>query len=134
MGHAVLAIAVPMAVGLAAGHLIPGVVAGLALVKGGQLRHFIGGTALAVSPDGSQVATVVYHTVGMHSPRPVPQIMVINLWTGTHSLWVGGLQRGGRDRQRKKRSGESIVCGLQIRATHCSQLSRPLRISISTRR
>ena len=29
MGHAVLAIAVPMAVGLAAGHLIPGVVAGL---------------------------------------------------------------------------------------------------------
>jgi hypothetical protein len=72
-----------------------GRVAGLALVKGGQLSHFIGGTALAVSPDGSQVATVVYHTVGRHSPRPVPQIMVINLRTGAHSLWAGGLQRGG---------------------------------------
>jgi len=72
-----------------------GRVAGLALVKGGQLSQFIGGTALAVSPDGSQVATVVYHTVGMHSPRPVPQIMLINLRTGAHSLWVGGLQRRG---------------------------------------
>src|SRR5213079_162354 len=36
--------------------------------------------------------------------------------------------------QAKKRSGESIVFGLQIRATQCSQLSWPLRISISTRR
>src|SRR5438477_5737970 len=34
----------------------------------------------------------------------------------------------------KKRSGESIGCGLQMRATQCSQLSWPLRISISTRR
>ena len=34
----------------------------------------------------------------------------------------------------KNRAGESIGCGLQIRATQCSQLSWPLRISISTRR
>lgn len=72
-----------------------GRVAGQALVKGGRIGHFIGGTALAVSPDGSQVATVVYHTVGMHSPRPVPQIAVINLRTGAQSFWAGGLQRAG---------------------------------------
>src|SRR5580700_6568488 len=36
--------------------------------------------------------------------------------------------------QAKKRSGESMGCGLQMRATQCSQLSWPLRISISTRR
>ena len=34
----------------------------------------------------------------------------------------------------KNRSGESIGCGLQMRATQCSQLSCPLRITISTRR
>src|SRR6476660_3968326 len=36
--------------------------------------------------------------------------------------------------QAKKRSGGSTGLGLQIRATQCSQLSCPLRISISTRR
>src|SRR5207248_699153 len=34
----------------------------------------------------------------------------------------------------KKRSGVSIGCGLQMRATQCSQVSCPLRISISTRK
>jgi len=72
-----------------------GRVAGLALVKGGRLGHFTGGTALAVSPDGSQVAAVVYRTVGLQGPRPLPQIMVVNLRTGAHSLWAGGLQRAG---------------------------------------
>src|SRR5580704_5168287 len=38
-----------------------------------------------------------------------------------------------RNDQAKNRSGESIGCGLQMRATQCSQLSWPLRISISTR-
>src|SRR5439155_19265453 len=34
----------------------------------------------------------------------------------------------------KKRSGVSRGCGLQMRATQCSQVSCPLRISISTRK
>ena len=34
----------------------------------------------------------------------------------------------------KNRSGESIGCGWQMRATQCSQVSCPLRIWISTRR
>jgi hypothetical protein len=34
----------------------------------------------------------------------------------------------------KKRSGDRSGCGLQMRATQCSQLSWPLRISISTRK
>ena len=34
----------------------------------------------------------------------------------------------------KNRSGDSSGCGLQMRATQCSQLSWPLRISISTRK
>ncbi len=70
--------------------------AGLALVRGGLLAHFSGATALAVSPDGSQIAAVVYHTVGEHSPRPVPQIVVVNLRTGARRFWSGGLQRAGR--------------------------------------
>jgi hypothetical protein len=36
--------------------------------------------------------------------------------------------------QAKKRSGGRTGLGLQIRATQCSQLSCPLRISISTRK
>ena len=34
----------------------------------------------------------------------------------------------------KNRSGESIGCGWQMRATQCSQVSCPLRMRISTRR
>jgi hypothetical protein len=72
-----------------------GRVAGLAPVKGGRLAGFIASTTLAVSPDGSQAAAVVYHTVGRHSPPPAPQIVVINLRTGARSYWAGGLQRTG---------------------------------------
>lgn len=73
--------------------------AGLALVRGGLLAHFGGGTALAVSPDGSQIAAVVYHTVGAPLPQPrlLPQIVVVNLRTGARRFWSGGLQRADRD-------------------------------------
>ena len=37
-------------------------------------------------------------------------------------------------RYEKNRSGESIGCGWQMRATQCSQVSCPLRMRISTRR
>jgi len=71
-----------------------GRVGGLALVKGGLLPGLQGGSAVAVSPDGSKVALTVYRPVRFRQPDLL-QIAVINLRTGARSYWAGGLDRPG---------------------------------------
>jgi len=71
-----------------------GRVAGLSLARGGLLRGVQGGSAVAVSPDGSKVALTVYRPVKFGQPDLL-QIAVINLKTGARSYWSGGLDRPG---------------------------------------
>ena len=73
---------------------------GLSLMHGGVLAGFapgqttISGGALAVSPDGSQVALVVTPAPPCYRGCPT-EIAVINLRTGQRELWSGGLDRPG---------------------------------------
>jgi hypothetical protein len=80
-----------------------GRVTGLSLVKGGQITGLLAGAGplaskdIAVSPDGSKVALALYRPLPQppRNPRPAAEIVVVNLRTGTHGLWQGGLQRPG---------------------------------------
>jgi hypothetical protein len=74
-----------------------GKVTGLSLVKGGMLNNLAAGPAMAASPDGSKVALAVHRQYVLASPRPPApdEIAVIDLRTGAHGLWQGGLQRPG---------------------------------------
>jgi hypothetical protein len=80
-----------------------GHVAGFSLVPGGVLTGYVPdqlntfGSALAVSPDGSQVALAVDPAPPCPpGPNGCPtEIAVINLRTGQHELWGGGLSRSG---------------------------------------
>lgn len=77
---------------------------GLSLVHGGVLTGFVPdqaggsfGSALAVSPDGSRVALAVDPAPPCPpGPNSCPvEIVVINMRTGQHERWEGGLNRSG---------------------------------------
>jgi hypothetical protein len=73
-----------------------GRVTGLALVRGGVIDGLEAGpdNAMAISPDGSRVALVVSRPWSLLTTRPA-EIVVLNLRTGAHGLWSGGLRRPG---------------------------------------
>jgi hypothetical protein len=72
-----------------------GHVAGLSLVEGGALVGMEASAAIAASPDGSQVALVIYHPT-RETPQSQPAaVVVINTRTGARSVWAGGLHRRG---------------------------------------
>src|SRR5439155_23396280 len=84
-----------------------------------------------------------YLSLGESDLRIKNLVQVRNLNLAISDDEFGSIGHGRRDSstslgmtntQAKNRSGESMGCGLQMRATQCSQLSWPLKISISTRR
>jgi hypothetical protein len=81
-----------------------GAVAGLSPVRGGVLTGLtVGGFtpagAIAISPDGAEVALAAYSTFGRSTGKAstpeVARIVVINLRTGARESWQGGLRRAG---------------------------------------
>ena len=71
-----------------------GHIAGLSRVRGGTITG-LAGRDIAVSPDGSKVALVLYHQPDPTKPPSSAEIMVVDLRTGARGLWQGGLERSG---------------------------------------
>lgn len=64
-----------------------GRVGGYRLVRGGSLPG-LRVRAIAVTPDGSQVAAIVYPgTLANFSPKTPADVLVINTRTGAHAIW-----------------------------------------------
>jgi len=73
-----------------------GRVTGLALARGGVFSGLLSANSMAVSPDGSKVAVVVYPPLIPSQGAKPAEIGVLDLATGTRTLWAGGLRnRGG---------------------------------------
>jgi hypothetical protein len=66
---------------------------GLAKVNGGLISGLDNIGGFAVSPDGSQLALAVAASHAGTSASTVAEIVVINLRTGAHAIWRGGMNR-----------------------------------------
>jgi hypothetical protein len=69
-----------------------GRVTGLAVVRGGVFSGLLAGNSMAVSPDGSKVALVVFPPLNPSQGAKPAEIGVLDLATGTRTLWAGGLR------------------------------------------
>lgn len=73
-----------------------GRVTGLAVARGGVFSGLLAGNSMAISPDGSKLALIVYPPLNPSQGAKPAEIGVLDLATGTRTLWAGGLRnRGG---------------------------------------
>jgi hypothetical protein len=73
-----------------------GRVTGLAVVRGGVFSGLLAGNSMAVSPDGSKVAVALHPPLIPSQGAKPAEIGVLDLATGTRTVWAGGLRnRGG---------------------------------------
>jgi len=64
----------------------------VAVVRGGVFSGLLAASSMAVSPDGSKVAVVAYPPLIPSQGAKPAEIGVLDLATGTRTLWVGGLR------------------------------------------
>jgi hypothetical protein len=70
-----------------------GRVTGFAPIRGGVFAGLLAANGMAVSPDGSKVAVVLYPPLDPAKGTPPSEIGVVSLKTGAQALWAGGMQR-----------------------------------------
>jgi hypothetical protein len=71
-----------------------GHITGFSPVPGGPINGLLAARAIAVSPDGSKAALVLYRLNPTGPQRPA-EIVVVDLRTGARGLWRGGLEHAG---------------------------------------